>query len=138
MTPLVGIVAYATPPTASSPTTAAAPMVRRRVTLLLMMLLRSEPAIPARVGRSFCGADGAGTPHDELAALHEQHHRLGDLVLADRDDVVEPPLHEAERQLAGPLDRDPVGDRQRGRDGDRLAAHERIGERRARAGLDAD
>ena len=37
-------------------------------------------------------ADGARALDDELGLLHEQHHRLGDVVLGDHDHVVEPAL----------------------------------------------
>ena len=52
---------------------------------------------------------------DELRALHQQHHRLGGVLLADDDDVVDPALDQRQRQLARALDRDAVGDRRRRR-----------------------
>ena len=56
----------------------------------------------------------AGALDDQLRALEQEHHRLGDLVVGDRDDLVEVGGEQRPRQLAGLLDRDPVADRPRG------------------------
>ena len=45
-------------------------------------------------------ADRAGALDDELAALHQQHHRLGGLVLAHDRHVVDPLVEQQPRQLA--------------------------------------
>ena len=58
--------------------------------------------------------DRAGALDDELAALHQQHHRLGGLVLAHDRHARRPTARAAARQLPRRLYRDPVGDRQRG------------------------
>ena len=56
-------------------------------------------------------ADRAGTLDEELGPFHQQHHRVGDLVLLDDDDVVEPSLDQWSGDLARPLHRDSVGQR---------------------------
>ena len=83
-------------------------------------------------------ADRARALDHELAALHQQHHRLGGLVLAHRDDVVDPLREQLHGQLARPLDRDAVGDRDRRLRLDRLAAPQRLHVGRARRHLHAD
>ena len=51
-------------------------------------------------------ASSAATPDraraldDELGPLEQEHHRLGDLVLADDHDVVDPPVDQRQRELA--------------------------------------
>ena len=57
-------------------------------------------------------ADRAGALDHELGALHQQHHRLGGLVLPCQGHLVDPLLEQRRRQLTRRLDRDPVGDRQ--------------------------
>ncbi len=83
-------------------------------------------------------ANRAGALDDQLGPLEEEHHRLGDLVLADQHDPVDPVADQRQRQLPGTLDGDPVGDRQGRVDRDRLARRERGRERRAGVDLDAD
>ena len=84
--------------------------------------------VPAAVGFDLPAeqrghADRAGALDDELAALHQQRHRLG-----GRRPRRRPPgrrascSSSAQRQLARALDRDAVGDRQRRVDRHRLAA----------------
>ena len=78
----------------------------------------SRPSCPDAAGAHLPAeqrgdADRAGALDDELGALHQHDHRLGGLVLADHHDVVGPAVEQPQRQLARPLDRDPVGDRQR-------------------------
>src|SRR5262245_66095775 len=43
---------------------------------------------------------GRGTLDDELAALHDPDHRLEDVAVGQRDDVVDEALHDRERHLA--------------------------------------
>ena len=85
--------------------------------------------------------DRAGALGHELAAFGEEHHRVGDLVLADRLQVAQQHAEQSQRDRAGPLQRDPVGDR-RGRADAALAQAlglaERGGERRIGARLHAD
>ncbi len=89
----------------------------------------------ARRGRDLAAqqgghADGAGALDDELGLLHQQHHRLGHVVLLDQLDRVEHVAHERQRELAGPLDGDAVGDRHVGR----LQAHRVAGGQRRAGG----
>ena len=56
-------------------------------------------------------ADGAGALDVQLGALHEVHHRVGDRVLVDRHDVVDPLLDQRSGDDAGHLDGDAVGER---------------------------
>ena len=53
----------------------------------------------------------AGALDHQLGALEQHHHRLGHLVVGDRDDLVHVALHQRQREVAGPLDGDPVADR---------------------------
>jgi hypothetical protein len=55
----------------------------------------------------------AGALDDELRALDEQHHRLGDVVLGHGDEVVEQRVQQWTRQLPRLFDGDAVGDRAR-------------------------
>ena len=71
-------------------------------------------------------------PRRRASPSPSQHDRLGDVVLGHDDHVVEPARDERERQLAGALDRDAVGDRQRRVDLDRLAARAATPGRRRR------
>ena len=78
-------------------------------------------------------ADRAGSFDEQLGPFHQQHHRVGDGVLLDDDDVVEPLLDEWSGELARSLDRDPVGEGDDGTVG-RFA----VGVRSARLDLHAD
>ena len=91
----------------------------------------------AAVAPSGAGLDRAGHQRrdgdrrrslgDELRPLGEADHRLDDRLVVDGDDAVEPALEQRQRDLAGALDRDAVGDRAAPVDRDRLAGGERIG-----------
>ncbi len=99
-----------------------------------------EPSIgpgsfPAKQGGN---AHRAGALNDELRALHQEHHRLRDLILADADQVLHPVLDQLQRQFAGTLDGDAVGDRADGVDGDRVTGLDRGDERSAGLNLNAD
>ena len=84
-------------------------------------------------------ADGAGALHDELAALEQHDHRLGRLLVLDDRPCRRATLQEREREVARPLDRDAVGDRQRRwRPATGSPARERLRVGRARGGLHAD
>ncbi len=91
-----------------------------------------------RAGQERGDPDGARSLDDELGLLHQHHHRLGDVVLGDDDDVVDPLRDEAKRELAWPLDRDAVRDRQGLRRIDRLARLQRRRKRGDGLGLNAD
>ena len=91
-----------------------------------------------RAGEQRGDPDRAGSLDDQLGALEQHHHRLGDVVLADDDELVDPRLHERQHQSAGTLDRDPVGERRAATDLDRLAALERGHIGRAALDLHAD
>ena len=56
-------------------------------------------------------AGGAGALDHELRPLGEEDDRLRDLLVVDRDDVVERLAEDPHRHLAWLLDRDPVSDR---------------------------
>ena len=64
-------------------------------------------------------ADRARALDDELGPLEQPHHRLGDVVLLDHAHLVDPAPDERQRERAGALDGDAVGDRRpdRGRRG---------------------
>ena len=64
-----------------------------------------------RAGEQGGDADGARALDDQLRAFQQPHHGLGDVVFIDDVHLVDPALHERQRQGAGPLDGDPVGDR---------------------------
>jgi hypothetical protein len=83
-------------------------------------------------------ADRAGSLDDELRALHQDHHRLGRVLLADHHDLVDPARDQRQREIAGPFDGDPVGDRRGRVDGDRRPGRERGRIGRAGSHLDAD
>ena len=86
-----------------------------------------------RAGGQGGDADGAGALDHEAGPLQREHHRVGDGVLVDGDDVVEPVLYERTRHRAGALDGDAVGQR-----GDRTLGRRTVGVGRARFHLDAD
>ena len=74
----------------------------------------------------------------ELRALEQQHHRLGDLVVGDRHDLVHVALDQRQREVARALDRDAVADRVRRARADRPVGRERVDVGGAGLGLDAD
>jgi hypothetical protein len=80
-------------------------------------------------------ADRARALDDELRALEQADHRVGDVVLRDRDELVDPFGDERERERAGPLDGDAVGDRGALGGLDGRAAGDALRERRAGLGL---
>ncbi len=92
--------------------------------------------------REACGqrgdADRAGAFDDELRALHEQHHRLGGVLLADDDHIVDPARDERQREPSGALDRDAVRDRRGRVDRERRAGGKGCREGRTRRDLYAD
>ena len=81
---------------------------------------------------------GGGALRHGLLALEQEQHRVRDLLLGHRDDVVDPAPHDLERAHAGTLDRDAVGDGDRRRHEDRLAALDAPHHRRHGGGLHAD
>ena len=62
------------------------------------------------------GRDGhrTGALGDELGAFGEEHHGGGDLILAHGHEGIQQLAQERQRQRAGTLDRDAVGDRRGG------------------------
>ena len=95
------------------------------------------------IGRQATAQEGRhghrpGALDDELGAFGQEHHRVGDLVLGDGHEVVEQLAKERQRELAGTLDRDAVGDRGTAGDldrGRRSAALQRVHVGRAGARL---
>ena len=83
-------------------------------------------------------AHRAGALDDQLGALEQQHHRLGDHLLVHDDHAVDPLRDQRPGDLAGVLDRDAVGDRRADRRRSGGGAVERSRVRGARRGLDAD
>ena len=83
-------------------------------------------------------AERASALDDEVGALDQQHHRVLDLRLRDRDDLVGVAADQAERQLRGPGDRRAVGERLHERHGQRRARGERCGDAGHRLRLRAD
>ena len=81
---------------------------------------------------------GAGGLDDLLAALHEQEHGLGDLKIADGDDVVGVFLDERDGDVARRLDGDAVGDGGDGVGLDVAVRMERLRDRVRALGLHAD
>src|SRR5215468_4039367 len=53
---------------------------------------------------------GGGALDDQLAALHDPDHRLEDVAIGERDDVVDEALHDGERDLANAADPQAVDD----------------------------
>ena len=70
-------------------------------------------------------ADRAGRLDHLLAPLQQHQQRPGDVLLGDRDDLVDQLADVGEGQLPGPADRDAVGDRRERRQPDRLAGLQR-------------
>ena len=73
------------------------------------------------------GGRGAGALHDELRPLDQVHHRPRDLVVRDRDHLVDVLLEQPQRQLGGALHRDAVGDRPPGARLGLNAEHAQVG-----------
>ena len=62
--------------------------------------MQAEPlgGASTRPHRTAATAGGPGALDDELRAVDQVHHRLGDLVVGDRHDVVHVLVHELARQ----------------------------------------
>ena len=78
-------------------------------------------------------SDRAGALDVELGPLHERHHRVGDGVLGDGDDLVDPSFDQRPGDDAGSLDGDAVGERRH-----RARGRVDAGVGSARRGLHAD
>ena len=94
---------------------------------------RRAVAQPGRGRRHRRHADRAGSLDVQLGPLHQQHHRVGDGILVDGHDLVDPVLDERAGELAGVLDGDAVGERD-----DRSVGAARRRGTGAHRGLDAD
>ena len=68
----------------------------------------------------------AGALDHLLGALEQHHHRLGDLVVRDGDDLVHVALDQRQREVARALDRDAVADRVRRARADRPVGGQRV------------
>ena len=71
----------------------------------------TEPEPVIATGEERGEPDGPGSLDEELRPLDAEHERLRDLVVRDRDRLVEHVLEDRRRENAGFLDRDPVRDR---------------------------
>ena len=77
---------------------------------------RTTHVVPVAAGATHAGeqrghADRPGAFDVELRPLHQQHHRVRDRLLVDRDDLVDPAFDEGPRDRTGRLHGDAVGER---------------------------